>query len=290
MMAHDTKILDGKAIAQKVQTELKTQVGSLIQQGLRAPGLCTILVGSDPASQLYVRNKGKRAREVGIESFHFDLPPDTSAENLFELIANLNLDPRVDGILVQLPLPSHIDSGLVSLAIDPRKDVDGLHPDNVGRLFSGRPRIVPCTPLGVMRILQEAHINLLGKNAVVVGRSNIVGRPMAAALLNADASVAICHLHSADIKDFTLSADVLVVAAGAPGLITANHIKAGATLIDVGINRLSNGSIVGDVDFESVQGKAEFVTPVPGGVGPMTIAMLLQNTLTAYREIEQSKG
>jgi methylenetetrahydrofolate dehydrogenase (NADP+)/methenyltetrahydrofolate cyclohydrolase len=281
-MALETKILDGKGLADIVLKEVAAEVDLLLKRGHRAPGLCTVLVGDHSASALYVRNKRKRAKEVGIESFHYELPESAPESHLLELIAELNRDPHIDGILVQLPLPRHMSEHRIIEAIDPNKDVDGFHPTNLGRLFAGRPSLVPCTPLGCMRLLKETGVNLNGANAVVIGRSNIVGKPMAALLLNADASVSICHRHTKDLKDFTRKADVIVVAAGNPNLITADHIKEGVVIIDVGINRCADSSIIGDVDVASVKGKAGVMTPVPGGVGPMTIAMLLQNTLTTY--------
>jgi methylenetetrahydrofolate dehydrogenase (NADP+)/methenyltetrahydrofolate cyclohydrolase len=282
VMALETKILDGKGLADIVLKEVAAEVDLLLKRGHRAPGLCTVLVGDHSASALYVRNKRKRAKEVGIESFHYELPESAPESHLLELIAELNRDPHIDGILVQLPLPRHMSEHRIIEAIDPNKDVDGFHPTNLGRLFAGRPSLVPCTPLGCMRLLKETGVNLNGANAVVIGRSNIVGKPMAALLLNADASVSICHRHTKDLKDFTRKADVIVVAAGNPNLITADHIKEGVVIIDVGINRCADSSIIGDVDVASVKGKAGVMTPVPGGVGPMTIAMLLQNTLTTY--------
>jgi len=281
-MAVETRTLDGKSIADKVLKEIKAQVDDLTKRGKRPPGLCTVLVGSHTASALYVKNKRKRANEVGIASFHHELPENTPESQLLELIAKLNKDDRVDAILVQLPLPKHMSEHKIVDAIDPRKDVDGFHPENLGRLFAGRPSLSPCTPLGCMRLLTEGHVNLRGANAVIVGRSNIVGKPMAALLLHADATVTICHRYTRNLKDFTRLADVIVVAAGRPNLITADHIKEGAALVDVGINRCEDGKIVGDISPDVI-GKASVVTPVPGGVGPMTIAMLLQNTLTTYQ-------
>jgi len=280
-MVLDTQILDGKSLANKVLQEVKGKVDAFLKLGRRAPGLCTVLVGDHAASAIYVRNKRKRALEVGIATFHHELPESVSESELLALIAQLNADDKVDGILVQLPLPRHISEHHIISAIDPKKDVDGFHPENLGRLFAGRPTLSACTPLGCMRLLQEAKVDLHGANAVVIGRSNIVGKPMAALLLNSDATVTVCHRYSKELKEFTRNADVIVVAAGRPNLITADHIKEGAVLIDVGINRLDDGTIVGDVS-KDVLGKASAVTPVPGGVGPMTIAMLLQNTLTTY--------
>lgn len=281
-MAVETTILDGKSIAEKVLKEIKEQVEALAKKGQRPPGLCTVLVGDQAASALYVKNKRKRATEVGIASFHHELPENAPESQLLELIDQLNRDDKVDAILVQLPLPRHMSEHKIVGAIDPKKDVDGFHPENLGRLFAGRPSLSACTPLGCMRLLAEANVNLRGANAVVIGRSNIVGKPMAALLLNADATVTLCHRYSRDIKDFTRTADVIVVAAGRPNLITADHIKEGAVLVDVGINRSEAGKIIGDISPDVI-GKASMLTPVPGGVGPMTIAMLLQNTLTTYR-------
>lgn len=281
-MGVEAKIIDGKSVARDVLEEVAAEVRLIEKKDKQRPGLCTILVGEDSASAIYVRNKRKRAKMVGIESFHHELPENVPEEHLLELIGQLNNDKHVDGILVQLPLPKHIDKTKIIDAIDPRKDVDGLHPENLGRLLIGKPAISPCTPRGCMRLLDETGVKLRGKNAVVIGRSNIVGRPMAALLLKADTSVAICHRYSKDITDFTKSADIVVVAAGTPGLITGDHIKDGAIVIDVGINRLSNGSIVGDVDVATVLSKASYLTPVPGGVGPMTIAMLMKNTIETY--------
>lgn len=282
-MALDTKILDGKALAAKVLEEVTAEVSQLVKHGRRAPGLCTVLVGEHAASALYVKNKRKRAKEVGIQSFHYELPEGAPESHLLELIEELNKDEHIDGILVQLPLPKHMSEHKIISAIDPRKDVDGFHPENLGKLLSGQPSIAPCTPMGCMRLLKEGGVDLHGANAVVIGRSNIVGKPMAALLLNGDASVSICHRHTRDLRDYTRSADVIVVAAGKPNLITADHIKEGVAIIDVGINRCVDGSIIGDVDAAGVKGKASLLTPVPGGVGPMTIAMLLQNTLTTYK-------
>ncbi len=281
-MALETRILDGKALANTVLKEVAAEVDELVKKGYRVPGLCTVLVGEQPASALYVKNKRKRAAEVGILSFHHELPETTPESHLLELIADLNNDPKVDGILVQLPLPSHISEHKVIEAISPTKDVDGFHPTNLAKLFAGRADLAPCTPAGCMRLLQEAQLNLSGANAVVIGRSNIVGKPMASMLLNADASVSICHRYTRDLNDYTRQADVIVVAAGRINLITGDNIKAGAVLIDVGINRRVDGSIVGDVDATSVMGRAGALTPVPGGVGPMTIAMLMRNTLKTY--------
>jgi methylenetetrahydrofolate dehydrogenase (NADP+)/methenyltetrahydrofolate cyclohydrolase len=278
-----TKILDGKAVAARVLQKLKTEVESCRQKGLRAPGLSTVLVGKDPASAVYVRTKRKRADEIGIESFHHDLDDSVSEAELLALIQSLNQDPRVDGILVQLPLPKHIDTNKVLCAVSPSKDVDGFHPENVGKLTLGTPLFVPCTPKGCMYLIAESGINLLGAHAVIVGRSNIVGKPMAYLLLNTDATVTICHRNTRDLKSHTRQADILITAAGVPHLITPDHVKEGAVVIDVGINKLEDGTLVGDVDTAAVLDRVSAITPVPGGVGPMTISMLLENTVMAYK-------
>jgi methylenetetrahydrofolate dehydrogenase (NADP+)/methenyltetrahydrofolate cyclohydrolase len=245
------------------------------------PGLAVVLVGDDPASQVYVRGKTKAAREAGVEPFDHHLPATTSQQELLALVGRLNRDPAVDGVLVQLPLPAQIDASAVIEAIDPGKDVDGFHPENVGRLWSGAPRFVPCTPLGVMRLLAEAGTTVAGARAVVVGRSNIVGKPMAALLLAAHATVTLCHSRTADLAAEVGRADVLVAAIGKAELVRGAWIKPGATVIDVGMNRRPDGKLVGDVEFTAAAERAGAITPVPGGVGPMTIAMLLANTVAS---------
>lgn len=277
------KILDGKALSARVLERLKHEIAELRALGHRAPGLSTVLVGKDPASAVYVRSKRKRADELGIESFHHDLDDKVSQEELLSLIATLNADPRVDGILIQLPLPKHIDTHQILCAVSPAKDVDGFHPENVGKLTLGTPLFVPCTPKGCMYLIEESGINLHGAHAVIVGRSNIVGKPMAYLLLNTDVTITICHRNTRDLKSHTRMADILISAAGVPHLITADHIKEGAVVIDVGINKLEDGTLVGDVDTAAVMDRASAITPVPGGVGPMTISMLLENTVMAYK-------
>lgn len=282
MSEQNARILDGKSIAHKVRTEVAGEVQQLAQQGI-APGLAVILVGDDPASQVYVRNKGRACHEVGIAVFDHHLPHSTTKDELVAVIRSLNDDPKVHGILLQLPIPASLPVGEILDAIDPQKDVDGLLESNVGRLWLGRPRFVPCTPLGVMRILAEAGTPLSGARALVVGRSILVGRPMAALLLGADASVTICHSKSRDLLDRVAEADVLVAAIGKPLAIPGRYVKPGATVIDVGINRLPDGRLVGDVEFSVAVTRAAAITPVPGGVGPLTIAMLLQNTVLAAK-------
>lgn len=275
-------ILDGKALSDKSKQQLKNEVETLKQKGL-TPGLAVILVGLDPASQTYVNSKEKACEAIGIYSKKITMNEDISEEKLLETIKELNEDESIHGILVQLPLPKHIDSAKVLEAIIPQKDVDGFHEYNVGKLVTGNETFVPCTPLGVMKILEEYGINPVGLDACVVGRSNIVGKPMMNLLLNAGATVTITHSKTKDLKAHTLRADLLVVGIGRPNFITADMVKEGAVVIDVGINRLESGKLTGDVDFDGVSKKASFITPVPGGVGPMTIAMLLHNTVRAAK-------
>lgn len=279
------QIIDGKTISQKVRQEVKEGVTQWIKSGGAVPGLVTVLVGDDAASQVYVKNKNKATIEAGMHSQHIPLPAKTSESELLALIDGFNRDPLVHGILVQLPLPSQIKSSKILEAIDPKKDVDGFHPINVGRLVSGDATLIPCTPLGVMRLIKETGMDLGGKNAVVVGRSNIVGKPMALLLLQANATVTICHSQTRDLQQKIKEADVVVAAIGKPNFVKGDWIKTGAVVIDVGINRLPNGKLVGDVDFEAASRQAAWITPVPGGVGPMTIAMLLHNTLVAAKNI-----
>lgn len=279
------KLIDGKAAAARVIAEVKTQVAAMKNQGI-APALTVILVGQDPASQVYVRNKVLRAEECGIRSEEHRLPADTSEATLLALIGELNADASVHGILVQLPLPAHIDETRVLQAIDPLKDVDGFHAENVGGLSQGRDVLTPCTPAGCMRLLEDSMGDLSGKHAVVIGRSNIVGKPMAALLLKAHCTVTVVHSRSANLKDLCRQADIVVAAVGRPRLVDADWLKPGAVVIDVGINRITEGErsrLVGDVDFDSALPKVAAITPVPGGVGPMTIAFLMKNTLTAAR-------
>ena len=278
------QIIDGKKIAAEVRIEVKQGVDARLQHGKRRPGLAVILIGSDPASQVYVSHKRKACEEVGILSRSYDLPPQTTQHELIELIDELNRDPLIDGILVQLPLPAHLDASLIIEQINPSKDVDGFHPTNVGRLTLRIPSLRPCTPYGVMKLLAETGVDLNGKEAVVIGRSNIVGKPMAMLLLHAGCTVTVCHSRTKDLNAHTRRADILVAAIGKPKFVTADMVKPGALVIDVGINRLpaeAGGGLCGDVDFEAVKPIAGAITPVPGGVGPMTIAMLLANTLTS---------
>ncbi|WP_392480284.1 bifunctional methylenetetrahydrofolate dehydrogenase/methenyltetrahydrofolate cyclohydrolase FolD [Nostoc sp. C110] len=286
METKTAKLLDGKALAAKIQQELSVAITQLQPEIGRPPGLAVLMVGDNPASAAYVRNKEKACAKVGIASFGKHFPAETTFGELQEVIAALNHDERVDGILVQLPLPKHLDGVALLHQIDPDKDADGLHPVNLGRLVRGEIGLRSCTPDGVMRLLQEYEIPLQGKQAVVVGRSILVGKPMALMLLEADATVTIAHSRSHDLKSITQNADILIAAAGRPGLITADMVKPGAVVVDVGMNRVTDASgksrLIGDVDFESTAGVAGFITPVPGGVGPMTVAILLQNTFTSY--------
>jgi methylenetetrahydrofolate dehydrogenase (NADP+)/methenyltetrahydrofolate cyclohydrolase len=282
------KIIDGKAVAQKVRQNIKAEVDKLVAAGQRRPGLAVVLVGEDPASQVYVRNKKKACLEVGFADFSYELPASASENELLSLIDQLNAHEEVDGILVQLPVPDHINPEKIIERIDPAKDVDGFHPYNMGRLATRNPQLAPCTPHGVMTLLAETGEHIRGKNAVVVGASNIVGVPMALELLNARATVTICHSATTDLPAKVGEADILVVGVGIPEMIKGEWIKEGAIVIDVGINRLSDGRLVGDVEFEVAKEKAGWITPVPGGVGPMTIATLLENTLTAYQLREAS--
>jgi methylenetetrahydrofolate dehydrogenase (NADP+)/methenyltetrahydrofolate cyclohydrolase len=275
-------VIDGKAVAAEVRERARVGVEELIASGGPKPGLATILVGDDPASKIYVRNKGEASRAAGMQSFHHDLPADTPQEDLVDLIGILNDDDEVHGILLQLPLPPQIDPDEVVPLIAPEKDVDGLTPISAGLLALGRPEMIPCTPQGVMELLRVAGTELRGADAVVIGRSILVGKPMAALLLGADATVTHCHSRTRNLAEVCRRADVIVAAVGVPKLVNGEMVKDGATVIDVGTNRTDEG-LVGDVDFESVAPKAGAITPVPGGVGPMTIAMLIQNTLLAAK-------
>ncbi len=277
-------LMDGKLFAAKIRTKVADQVGQLKQDHGLTPGLAVVLVGEDPASQVYVRSKGKQTVEVGMASFEHKLSADTSEADLLSLIAKLNADPEIHGILVQLPLPSHLNSDLVINSIDPAKDVDGFHISNVGLLGTGQKAMVPCTPLGCLMMLRDHHGSLSGLEAVVVGRSNIVGKPMAQLLLGESCTVTIAHSRTRDLAEVCRRADILVAAVGRAEMIPGDWVKPGATVIDVGINRIAAGEktrLVGDVHFESAAALAGAITPVPGGVGPMTIACLLANTLTA---------
>ena len=273
-------IIDGKAIAADLRARIGDAVATFRAAAGRAPGLAVVLVGEDPASSVYVRSKGRATREVGMESVEHRMRADTDTATLLALVASLNADPAIDGILVQLPLPAHIDTQGVLLAIDPDKDVDGFHPVNAGRLATGMPGFVPCTPLGCTILLKSVHQHLAGLDAVVVGRSNIVGKPMAQLLIAESCTVTVAHSRTRDLFGRVREADIVVAAVGIPGLIQGAWIKPGATVIDVGINRTESG-LVGDVDFASAVEVAGAITPVPGGVGPMTIACLLRNTYTS---------
>ena len=276
------EIIDGKSIAAVIRTGIAEQVAALRAEGRRPPGLAVILVGTDPASEIYVRNKRNACETAGFSSYPHPLPADTPGPDLLALIDRLNADPMVDGILVQLPLPAHIDASTVIERIDPAKDVDGFHPYNIGRLAQRLPVLRPCTPRGVIAMLTQVGCPIRGLDAVVVGASNIVGRPMALELLLAGATTTVCHRFTQNLQAQVARADLLVAAVGKPGLIKGEWVKPGAVVVDVGITRSENGKLVGDVEFEAARGRASYITPVPGGVGPMTVAMLLQNTLDAY--------
>lgn len=277
------QIIDGKAIAEQLLTHLKQETAHAVAQGKRAPGLAVVLVGDNPASAIYVRNKRRACEKVGIVDHSHDLPATTTQAELLGLIDELNADPAIDGILVQLPLPQHIDSRAIIERIDPTKDVDGFHPYNLGRLAQRVPALRPCTPYGAMTLLKSTGAEIAGKNAVVVGASNIVGRPMALELLLENCTVTVTHSATRELAEHVRRAEILVVAVGRPRMVQGEWIRENAIVIDVGINRLPDGRIAGDVDYESAAKRAGWITPVPGGVGPMTIATLLQNTLSAYR-------
>ncbi len=277
------KIIDGKHIAQQMREALRRKV----QDFSTPPGLAVIIVGENPASKVYVRNKEKASIDAGIRSEVIALPDRVSQEEVLERIHALNRDPAIHGILVQLPLPAHFDARRVLDSISPEKDVDGFHPCNVGALFLGNPGLQPCTPHGVMKMLEYENVPIRGKHAVIVGASNIVGKPMAVMLLSSGATVTICNSKTPDLGHHTRDADILVVAVGRPNLVTGDMVKEGAVVIDVGMNRLEDGKLAGDVDFESAKLKASLITPVPGGVGPMTIAMLLENTVEAAERVRR---
>ena len=282
------EILDGKKLSNKIRNEVKIEADKLKSYGV-TPGLAVILVGNDPASQVYVNMKAKACKESGIYSIVHEFPESISENELLDTIKRINQNPNIHGLLIQLPLPKHIDTTKVLEAVTPEKDVDGFHPYNVGRLVAGLDSFAPCTPLGVMELFKEYNIDVKGLNACVVGASNIVGKPMQALLLNQFATVDICHIYTKNLKEHTERADIVVVGVGKPNLITADMVKEGAIVVDIGINRLENGKLVGDVDFENVSKKASFITPVPGGVGPMTIAMLLKNTIKAAKKFAEGK-
>lgn len=275
-------IISGKEVSAKVREEVRKECEQLAEMGI-TPGLAVIIVGDDPASRVYVNNKKKACEEVGFISEEYALPAETTQEELLALISKLNSKPDIDGILCQLPLPAHLDEKAVINAISPTKDVDAFHPSNVGKIMIGDYDFLPCTPAGVMELIHSAGIEVSGKNCVVIGRSNIVGKPMAMLLLHENGTVTICHSRTKNLKEICASADILVAAVGKPKFVKADMVKEGAVVLDVGINRDENGKLCGDVDFEEVAPKASFITPVPGGVGPMTIAMLMKNTLKAAK-------
>ena len=275
------QLLDGKALAARVTDEVRAAVAARVASGRRAPGLAVVLVGENAASQVYVRNKRRTTETVGMRSYAHDLPADVPEAELLALIDRLNADPDVSGILVQLPLPSHVDPERVTERIDPRKDVDGFHPYNIGRLVLKRPTLRPCTPYGCMKLLAETGESLVGKHAVIIGQSNIVGRPMALELLMARCTVTICHSATRDLPQVVRQGDIVVAGVGKPKFVAGDWVKTGAIVLDVGINRGADGKLVGDVDFDAARARASWITPVPGGVGPMTIATLLSNTLRA---------
>ena len=283
------ELIDGKFVSKSEREKIKADIEKFEQENGYAPGLAVILVGDDAASAVYVRNKHKACAEVGIKSYQIILPKETTEEELLAKIEELNLNPQVNGILVQLPLPKHIDEEKIIKTISELKDVDAFHPSNVGKIMIGNYDFLPCTPAGIMTMLDYYNINVAGKNCVVIGRSNIVGKPMSMLLLERNGTVTICHSKTQDLKKKASEADILVVAIGRPKFVTADYVKEGAVIIDVGINRTEDGMLVGDVDFENVASKASFITPVPGGVGPMTITTLLKNTLKAANLQIQSK-
>ena len=278
------QIIDGKQIAAELRKSLKQRVDKRLAEGLRKPGLAVILVGNDPASEVYVRNKRKGCDEVGINSTAYDLDSSTTQEKLLSIIDELNEDPSIDGILVQFPVPEHIDTETVIERIRPDKDVDGFHPYNVGRLVTRKPVLRSCTPRGVMTLLESTGLPIRGQDAIIVGASNHVGRPMAMELLLAGSTVTVCHRFTKDLQTKVGQADIVVVAVGKAGIVNGEWIKPGAIVIDVGINRTEDGKLVGDVNFDAAQEKASWITPVPGGVGPMTVATLLQNTIDATED------
>jgi methylenetetrahydrofolate dehydrogenase (NADP+)/methenyltetrahydrofolate cyclohydrolase len=280
-MQQTAKIIDGKAVAARVRQQVALEAAAFAVKKGRRPGLAVVQVGADPASSVYVRHKRKACAEAAIESFAYDLPASTSERELLALIARLNADERVDGILVQLPLPKGLDATRIMDTVDPAKDVDGFHPVNTGLLAQKRPGLRPCTPYGVIRLAEEYGIALTGSRATVVGASNIVGRPMALELLLARATVTICHTGTRDLQAEIARADIVVAAVGKPGFVPGAWIREGAAVFDVGVNRIASGALVGDVEYEAAAQRAAWITPVPGGVGPMTIAMLMANTLQA---------
>lgn len=277
------KLINGKEVSAAVKLRVKNETEKIISENGVTPGLAVIIVGDDPASRVYVNSKKKACAEVGFKSFEYAMPKETTQEELLELVNKLNNDPEVNGILCQLPLPKHINENAVINGIKVEKDVDAFHPFNVGKIMIGEFAFLPCTPAGVMELIDSTGTEISGKNCVVIGRSNIVGKPMAMLLLHRSGTVTICHSKTQNLTEICKNADILVAAVGKANFVTADMVKDGAVVIDVGMNRLENGKLCGDVDFENVEKKASFITPVPGGVGPMTIAMLMQNTLTAAK-------
>jgi len=282
-------IIDGKAIAQKIRSEIKDQVTEIVNQGDQAPGLAVIQVGQDPASSVYVKNKRMACEEVGMNSFNYDLEEDISQENLLSIIEDLNNNDEVTGILVQLPLPDHINETIIIESIDPRKDVDGFHPYTIGRLMQRIPLLRPCTAIGVITMLEEIGIDPIGKHVVIVGASNLVGRPLNLEFLLKGSTTTVCHKYTEDLQSHVMQADILAVAVGKANFIPGDWIKEGAVVFDVGINRNEDGKLTGDVDFEIAKERASWISPVPGGVGPMTVAMLIKNTLLARKLILESQ-
>lgn len=284
------KILNGNEVSKRIKEELRNEVSELKKKGIN-PGLAVVIVGSDPASRVYVNRKKKACEEIGIESFEYSLEESTSQEELIELVQKLNNDSKVNGILVQLPLPRHIDEDSILRVIDPVKDADCFHPENVGKLMIGTPEFLPCTPAGVMELIKESGIDISGKECVIIGRSNIVGKPQAILLLAQNGTVTICHSKTRNLEEVCKRADILVAAIGKPEFVKTSFVKPGAVVIDVGINRLEDGALVGDVDYSAASEIASAITPVPGGVGPMTIAILMKNTVkAAVIQSERSLG
>lgn len=277
------EIIDGKLVSQTLREEIKKDVEAFVKENGKAPGLAVIMVGDNPASAVYVRNKHKACSDVGMTSYQIEYPADTSEDELLRKIDELNADENVNGILVQLPLPRHIDEDKVINRISPAKDVDAFHPENVGKIMIGKYNLLPCTPAGIVELLKYYNVDVTGKNCVIIGRSNIVGKPMALLLLERNGTVTVCHSKTKDLASITKGADILVVAIGRANFVTADMVKDGAVVIDVGINRGEDGKLYGDVKFDEVEPVASMITPVPGGVGPMTITMLLKNTLTAAK-------
>ncbi len=276
------QIINGKQVSQNIKERIKKEVSELSKKGI-VPGLAVVIVGDDPASRVYVNSKKKACEELGMYSVEYALSCDTTQEELIDLVNKLNEDEKINGILVQLPLPKHLDEKLVINTIKPEKDVDAFHPVNVGKIMIGDFNFLPCTPAGVMELIKETGIDIAGKECVIIGRSNIVGKPQAMLMLHKNATVTICHSKTKDLKEVVKRADIVVAAVGVANMVTKDMIKEGAVVIDVGMNRLPNGKLCGDVDFEGVSEVASFITPVPGGVGPMTIAMLMENTLTSAK-------